>query len=136
MNKQQKAYLQAKAVLETLELQERELEYKYILDHNIINEDGNIPKQIFCIDNDEAFEKANHELAQANEESGLWQKILDAREILKQAENDLIEYGLSIIPTTHANEKEILTRASKTDYTTRKKIIDLVFRLDTSTVTA
>ena len=136
MNKQQKAYLQAKAVLETLELQERELEYKYILDHNIINEDGNIPKQIFCIDNDEIFEKANHELAQATEESGLWQKILDAREMLKQAENDLIEYGLSIIPTTHANEKETLTRAAKTNYTVRRKIIDLVFRLDTSTVTA
>lgn len=135
MNKQQKAYLQAKAVLETLELQERELEYKYILDHNIINEDGSIPKQIFCIDNDEVFDKANQELAKITEQSGLWQKILDAREILKQAENDLIEYGLSIIPTTHASEKETLTRASKTDYTTRKKIIDLVFRLDTSTVT-
>lgn len=136
MNKQQKAFLQAKAVLETLELQERELEYKYILDHNIINEDGNIPKQIFCIDNDEIFEKANNELAQATEESGLWQKILDAREILKQAENDLIEYGLSIIPTTHANEKETLTRAAKTDYTVRRKIIDLVFRLDTKAVIA
>ena len=135
MNKQQKAYLQAKAVLETLEQQERELEYKYILDNNITNEDGSIPKHILAIDSDELFEKANHELAQANEQSGLWKKILDAREILKQAENDLIEYGLSIIPTAHANEKETLARAAKTNYTVRRKIIDLVFRLDTNTVT-
>ena len=136
MNKQQKAYLQAKAVLETLEQQERELEYKYILDNNITNEDGSIPNQIICIDNDEVFDKANNEIARMTEESGLWKKILDAREILKQAENDLIEYGLSIIPTTHASEKETLTRATKTNYTVRRKIIDLVFRLDTSTVTA
>ena len=136
MNKQQKAYLQAKAILETLELQEREQEYQYILDHNIINEDGSIPNQIFCIDNDEVFDKANNEIARMTEESGLWKKILDAREILKQAENDLIEYGLSIIPTTHASEKETLARAAKTNYTVRRKIIDLVFRLDTSTVTA
>ena len=136
MNKQQKAYLQAKAVLETLEQQEGELEYKYILDNNITNEDGSIPERIFCIDNEEVFDRANQELAQATEKNGLWQKILDAREIVRQAEDGLIEYGLSIIPTAHANEKEILTRASKTDYTVRRKIIDLVFRLDTSTVTA
>ena len=136
MNKQQKAYLQAKAVLETLEQQEMELEYKYILDNNITNEDGSIPRHIIAIDNDEAFDKANNEIARMTEESGLWKKILDAREILKQAENDLIEYGLSIIPTAHANEKETLTIAAKTDYTVRRKIIDLVFRLDTSTVTA
>jgi hypothetical protein len=60
-------------------------------------------------------------------------QILKARELLKQAENALIAYGLSIAP---AREREILSRSAETNYTTRQKIIDLVFRLDTKTVHA
>lgn len=135
MNKQQKAYLQAKAKLEALEQQENEVDRLYIIEKGIKNPDGSIPTRTYMIENDELADKAIDDVGKILVESGLWAKILEARKELKAVEENLINYGLSIIPTTHASEKEILTRASKTDYATRKKIIDLVFRLDTSTVT-
>jgi len=134
MNKQQKTYMLAKANLQTLEDQEREIERQYIINNNITNENGSIPDQIFMIDNEEIFDKANQEISEIIENNGLWDQILDARENLKQAEESLIEYGLNIIPTCFIGEKATLQKAVKTNYTTRQKIIDLVFKLDTSTV--
>ena len=135
MNKQQKLYLLAKANLEILEEQEKEIEKQYIVNNNITNENGNMPDQIFMIDNEEIFDKANQEISEIIENNGLWGKILNAKETLKQTEENLIEYGLNIIPTCYIGEKSILEKAVKTNYTTRQKIIDLVFKLDTSTVT-
>jgi hypothetical protein len=136
MNKQQKAYLLAKAKLEALEQQENEVDRLYIIEKGIKNPDGSIPTRTYMIENDELADKAIDDVGKILVESGLWAKILEARKELKAAEENLINYGLSIIPERLANEKETLTRAAKTNYTVRRKIIDLVFRLDTSTVTA
>ncbi|HHX67562.1 MAG TPA: hypothetical protein GX708_05840 [Gallicola sp.] len=134
MNKQQQLYLVAKANLEILEDQEREIERQYIINNNITNENGSMPDQIFMIDNEEIFDKANQEISEIIKNNGLWKKILNAKETLKQTEENLIEYGLSIIPTCYIGEKSILERAVKTNYTTRQKVIDLIFKLNTSTV--
>ena len=134
MNKQQKLYLLAKANLEILEEQEKEIEKQYIVNNNITNENGNMPDQIFMIDNEEIFDKANQEISEIIENNGLWNQILNAKEDLKQAEDNLIDYGLNIIPACYIGEKSTLQKAVKTNYTTRQKIIDLVFKLDTSTV--
>jgi len=128
----QKAYMLAKANLETLEAHEKKIDRQYIVDNGIKNPDGSIPELIYCIEDESVFEKANAECSAIVETSGLWSEILEARELLK-SEEKLIEYGLSIAP---AYEREILTKAVKTNYSVRLKIIDLVFRLDTSTVTA
>ena len=135
MNKQQKTYMLAKANLQILEDQEKEIEYQYITTNKITNENGSIPTQIYMIDNEELFNKANEELSGIIENNGLWNQILNAKETLKQAEESLIEYGLNIIPTCFICERSTLQKAVKTNYTTRQKVIDLVFKLNTSTVT-
>jgi len=130
-NKIQEQYMLAKACLETLEDKENELEHQYIIDKGIINPDGSIPDRIYCIEDEEVFNKANEEQAATAEASGLWQEILAARSNLSAAEAKLIEYGLSIIP---AKEHDILKKAVKENYTTRLKVIDMVLKLDVSTV--
>ena len=130
-NKIQKLYMLAKAHLEALEDKEKELERQYILDNGIINPDGSIPNYIYCIEDEEVFSKANEEQAATAEASGLWQEILTARANLTVAEAKLIEYGLSIIP---AKERDILKKAAKENYTTHQKVIDMVLKLDVSTI--
>lgn len=129
MNKQQKPYVLAKAHLQTLKEQEEQLEHKYIIDNNIINDDGKNPSHIWCIDNEEVFEKANAEYCKQNE--NFLNEIIEAEKILKQAEDDLLKFALDILPSKNSKEKETLEKAVKTNYTTRLKIIDLAFKLDT-----
>lgn len=130
-NKIQEHYMIAKAHLEALEDREKELEHQYIIENGITNPDGSIPDYIYCIEDKEVFDKANEAQAATIEASGLWQEILAARTTLSIAEEKLIEYGLSIAP---AKQREILKKAVKENYTTRLKVIDLVLKLDVSTV--
>ena len=130
-NKFQEVYMMAKANLELLEEREGRIEVRYIADNGIVNQDGSTPERIYCIDDEVIFEKANAECSEIIEKSGLWGEILNAREILKEAEQELIKYGLSIAPK---KERDILTKAAKSDYVTKMKIVELVMRLDASTV--
>lgn len=120
-----------KAHLEVLKDKENEMERQYIIDNCIINPDGSIPEHIYCIEDEEVFNKANEEQATLAEASGLWQEILSARAALSVAEAKLIEYGLSIAPN---KQREILKNAVKENYTARLKVIDMVMKLDVSTV--
>ena len=74
------------------------------------------------------------ETAKIVEESGLWEQILEARKLVNEAEDNLLKYALDIIPHKNAHEKHVLQKAVKTDYTTRKKVIDLILKLDTTTI--
>ena len=121
----------AKANLDALEEIEADIERKYIAEHNIVNADGTTPTRIFCIDDDAAFEKANAESAELPEMKANFKDVLEARDLLDEAENGLVAYGLSIAPE---KERTVLEKAAATNYTTRRKIIDLVLRLDVSTV--
>jgi hypothetical protein len=56
-----------------------------------------------------------------------------ARAAVKDAENALIEYGLSIAPV---EIRETLRKESRRILTIRERLIDLVMRLDTRTVKA
>lgn len=130
-NSIQRAYMVAKALVDTLEAEEQRRDHQYIVDHGIHNPDGSVPKYVWCIDDEEAFNKANEELGKMEVESGLQDKINVAREALKIAEKKLIKYGLSLAP---AHEREVLTEAVKKDYKVREKVLDLALRLDVSTV--
>ena len=121
----------AKANLDALEEIEADIERKYIKEHNIVNADGTTPTRIFCIDDDATFEKANAESAELPEMKANFKDVLEARDLLDEAENGLVAYGLSIAPE---KERTVLEKAAATNYTTRRKIIDLVLRLDVSTV--
>lgn len=130
-NSAQRAYMLAKAHLQALEDREAEIEKAYIAAKGIRNADGTIPARVYCIDDMETFERANNETAAEAEGSGLWADILEAREALKNAEDAMIAYGLSIAPPA---VRATLERGVKENYTIRQKIIDMVFRLDVSTV--
>jgi len=135
MNVQQKNYARAKALVNTLKAQEKEIEQAYIRGHNIVNPDGTIPERIYCIDNEDVFNQANEEIALAIDALGLY----EAEKLLREAEDDLIRFGLSIVP---AKERKILSdrcfgrNGHYVHVDVREKVLDLVFRLDVSTIKA
>ena len=130
-NTVQKDYMVAKALLEALEEEMNEKEQEYIADRKITNHGGEVPNYIWCIDDIDIFDTANEEFSGIIAKSGLWEKILSAKLRLKESEDALIQYGLSLVPQ---KEREILTRATRENYATRKKIIDLTAKLDVSSV--
>ena len=130
-NKVQREYMAAKALVETLEEQEKEIEQAYISAHNIVNPDGSIPERIYCILDEAVFDKANEETAAEISACGLETERNAAEAALKTAENRMIEYGISLAP---AGIRATLAKGAKSNYTVRQKLIDLVFRLDVSTV--
>lgn len=130
-NSAQRAYMLAKAHLQALKEQEAEIERAYIVAQGIHNGDGTIPERVYCIDDAETFERVSAETSAEIEGSGLWADILAAEKQLKTAEDVMIAYGISIAP---AGIRATLERGVKENYTIRQKVIDLVFRLDVSTV--
>lgn len=132
MNTQQRNYMKDKAMLETLESQEKEMESQWIIDKGIKNPDGSIPKYTWTIEDDETANKAIDDFGNYIENNGLWKQILQARENLKVSENALCDYAISIIP--FVRERKALQEAVKTNSTIKQKIIDSAFRLDTKTV--
>lgn len=133
MNKIQNSYMVAKARVQEIESQQEEIEKKYIADKGIVNPDGSTPEFLWCMDDDAAFDKANEEFAALISAAGLESALNAARAALKNAEDRLIAYGLSLAP---ASVRATLERGVKQNATTRQKLIDLTFRLDASTVSA
>lgn len=131
INKVQRNYMIAKATLQTYEEMEADIEKKYIAKNRIKNEDGETPARIYCIDDENVFDKANEETAKIIQESGLEEKINSAKENLKTAEDNMIKFALSIAP---AKIRKTLEIGAKENYTTRMKLIDYTFRLDVSTL--
>ena len=129
----QETYMLAKAHLEALEQQERDVEQKYIREHGIVNDDGSIPRASWAIDNDEICEKAMADCSKLALGSGLWAELVEARKLLELAENDLLAYGLSLVPKA---ERDILSKAVIDNFTVRKKVVDLTMKLDARTVKA
>ncbi len=130
-NKIQREYMVAKALVETLEERKKEMELAYISTHGITNPDGTTPARIYCIMDEAVFDKANEESAAEMAACGLEAEYNAAQDALKAAEDCMIEYGLSLAP---AGIRATLEKGAKNSYTTRQKLIDLVFRLDVSTV--
>ena len=130
-NKEQKAYINAKKALDILEAKEKEMEADFVKSLGIINEDGSVPTRTWAIDDDEIAEKAIEDFGTVLENSGLAAKLFEAKETFRQAEENLVQYALSIIP--FKKERETLTRAAK-NWKYREQILDAVLRLDASTV--
>ncbi|MDF1495475.1 hypothetical protein [Caproiciproducens sp. CPB-2] len=130
-NKVQDNYMKAKAVVESIESRQKEIERQYIADKGIVNPDGSIPELLYCMEDDAAFETANEECSAIIVSAGLESELNAASAVLKTAEEKLIEYGLSIAP---AGVRAVLQEEVKKNACTRMKVIDLVFRLDASTV--
>ena len=131
MNKEQIAYAVAKAKLEALEEAVNEQEMAFILENAIENPDGSIPKHLWCMEDEDAFNIANTELGRIMTESGLEAELNAARSLLRKAEDELIAYGLSLAPE---RVRRTLEASARTDWKTREKILELTFRLDPVTV--
>lgn len=127
MNKQQMAYAVAKAKLEVLEEVANEREMAFIMENAIENPDGSIPKHLWCMEDEDAFNIANTELSRIMTESGLEAELNAARRLLHKAEDELIAYGLSLAPE---RVRKTLEESARTDWKTREKILELTFRLD------
>jgi hypothetical protein len=124
MNAVQKAYIKAQAVYETLTDQMNQLEVVFMMNHS------RAEKHIWAIDDESVFDRLNNEFSETfkDEETVL----VKARTDLRRAENDLIAYGLSIIPKKYKSEADTL-RSSR-DITVRQKMIELTMNLDKRTV--
>lgn len=131
INETQRAYMVAKARLQALEEQAADIEKEYISANGIRNEDGTIPEHIYCIDDTETFDRANEETVAQIVACGLEADINAAKAALTKAEDGMIAYGISIAPPSI---RATLERGVKESYATRQKMIDMVFRLDVSTV--
>lgn len=129
-NTQQANYLLARTLLAAVEDREREVEQKYIADNSIVNGDGTTPERIYCIEDMDTFNKANAECSDVITRRGLWAEIVEARRMLKKAEELLVDYAIAIAPHT---DRAAIAEVAK-NYTARQKIIALTMRLDTSTV--
>ena len=132
MNQYQKAYLQAKALADTLSQQCVDLEKKYLREHPIVNPDGDVATVLYAIEDEQQFNTALDEFDALLKENGdLNTRYCEAKEALFKAENDLIAYGLSILP---APIRAKFTDSALRRLLIREKFIDLVLRLDTSTI--
>ena len=129
MNKQQKAYLEAREKHCRLRDIFSEMEAVFIKDKKIKNSDGEVPNALYCIEDEEVFENACDEFEKKYKAE--CDEITVAKQILKQTEDELIKFGLSFVPK---NIEEILTKDAKTSYINRAKIIDLAMKLDTKTI--
>jgi hypothetical protein len=124
MNAVQREYVKAKDVYESANYQIDRLEAAFLASR------GRVEKRIYAIDDDSAFEALNVEFAEASKTE--WAALVEARENLKQAENDLIAYGISLMPGKYQKEADVLR--SCRDVAVRQQMIDLALRLNTRTV--
>lgn len=128
MNNQQKAYATARANFEAISELSDQNEAQFILEQGIVNPDGSIPDRLFKIDDIDVFDRA----CELFELSPLCldDEYKAAEKELRQAEDLIIEYALSIVPPNIAGVLRELSNSIQT----RQQLIDLTFRLDSSIV--
>jgi hypothetical protein len=125
MNQVQKNYMEAKAALKAIETELAKKELKFLQGK------GRKEAHIWMIEDETIFDLLNVEFSATTE--ALDTDYTTARQALKTTESALIEYALSLSP---AGIRETLRRGSKNQIAIREQLIDVVIRLDTSTVPA
>jgi len=133
MNKVQKTYAIAKSHYEACEESLKEYERAWIVKNGVKRLDGSVPNSLWqlCLDEEESMFLDYSE--RLDNDEGFWKLMQDKRtayQLLHDAEEALIDYGLSIAP---AGIREILDR-NRCQAKTREKLLDLTFRLDPRTV--
>ncbi len=128
MNKLQETYALAKARLQAVKEQQDQNIAEFIKNSGYVNDDGTIPKQFWMMDDEEKFEvlSTSFEATSGN----LFHKVRAAEISLREAEDALIDFGLSFTPV---EVRDTLNR-NRNHWKFREKIINLAFRLDTATI--
>ena len=135
MNKIQKTYATAKAYYETIEESIKEYERDWIIKNGIKRLDGTTPVHLWqlCLDEEEnMFLDYSERLDNDSDYQSLMDEKRIARKLLHEAEECLIDFGLSVAPS---GIRETLEKG-RTNLKIREKLIDLAFRLDARTIKA
>ena len=135
MNRQQKNYATAKAVYQEAKEAADNYEIAFIAREGIKNDDGTIPKFLYMmeVESEAYFDECSAKLDNDPKYIKLFDAERRARKLLSAAEEDLIDYALSLPMPEEA--REALDRG-RNNYKIRQKLIDLTFKLDTRTVKA
>lgn len=131
MSSEQVAYMVAKVLYDAAEADRKSKEKTWLVAHGVKNQDGTTPDTLWAYDgSEEEFDRICTAFENDVFMTAAAKHVDEACETLRTAEDKLIAYGLSIAP---ANIRDVL-QANIRKYDVRQKIIDLTFRLDTSTV--
>ena len=131
MNKVQREYAKAKIAYRAAMLAEAQVEKDWIIANGYKNQDGNSPDRIFMLDcSKEDFDLISTKLTDDSEHQKAYDALIETEKALRVAEDNLIEYGLSIVP---AGVAETL-RKVKNEYKYRNHLIEAVIALDTRTI--
>lgn len=135
MNKQQKNYALAKAAYELAREEIAKHEQAFIARENIRNPDGSVPASLWMLecDDEEYFNALCDKLYSSEGFSALCDEESEARKVLHDAEEELIDYGLSLPMPPDVRQT---LHEHRNDWKVHDKLIDLTFRLNTRTVRA
>lgn len=128
MNEKQRDYAMAKAKCQALKETMDEMEQEFIREKGVKNPDGSIPRFTWAIADEELSYRLSNELDELPGFRSLWEQKLEADKSLKKAEQELLDYTMSIVPQ---KVRDLIRSALDSK---RQELIDLAFRLDTSTV--
>jgi len=132
MNKIQRAYALAKASHDAIKEANDQREAEFCRARGYVTAEGNPALHVWMIDDETIFETANAEFCAMNEQGS--NDEIKARELLRAAEDALIEWGISIMPASMHKEAETLRNGAKNLMRVREKLIDIAFRLDSRTI--
>lgn len=123
----QEKYTISKNYLQALEAAHDTMNGQCIIKMNVKNADGTIPQKIYEIEDDETFEKIISMAEKISDRSGLWDQIIKARQRMNEAEFDLIQYALSIVP---AELRVSLELPAQQHYMLKQTLLNLALRYD------
>lgn len=133
LNIYQQNYINAKSLHDITDIKSRKRQdqecINFLKSQNAKNLNGKFPKKFEEID-DVISKMYNMELEEICDKVVKETRINEYYQLLKNAENDLIEYSLSIMPPKMQEEKEALLKAAKTSYKHRDMLINLAMKTD------
>ena len=129
MNQIQNNYCMAKAICDTLSEQQAENEFRFMQEIGITNPDGTTPKRLYMLTlSEEELDRICEEFDFS--EYDLFDEMIDAEKQLRVAEDQLIDFAISIVQQP---ERDILD-INRNRIRIREKLIDLAMKLDTRTM--
>lgn len=130
LNRYQANYIAAKAAVEAHKEAVEEVFMNYVRKHKLKDDTGKIATVSYAVADNAEFEKMLSDLeGQFGEDDENLSRELG--ENLDKAEDDLIMWGLSLIPKTHKREMEVLKRntiGENKNYAIRQEMIEITMK--------
>ena len=130
MSSEQKTYMLAKALQEVSDEAVSEYEARWLKGNGFLDKSGKPYKHIWCIREDDLFEKACDGIEKDRSYKDLRSEFMESQARLNRAEEQLIEWALKFIPRDMAEALSVWRK----DVSIRKRLVDIAFRLEALTV--